>query len=124
MKFNTSAHRIQSIRVIAQTYKDKARGLLTYSQTVQLSSQRIILHVAVDDLENLIIFLRDIVQAYMQTKEDMQRVVYLRPPAFLGFNPLILLHVEREFYGHPEAGLLWFKTYHKRHSDHLKLTPA
>lgn len=53
-----------------------------------------LLHVAAVYLENLIIFLLDIVQAYTQTQKDMKRVVFLRPPAFLDFYILFLLHVE------------------------------
>lgn len=47
--------------LILQDYKDKAHGLLTYAATVQRSSQRIILHIASHGLENLVIFINDII---------------------------------------------------------------
>lgn len=83
-----------------------------------------VIHVASSDMENLTMFLRDIVQAYKQTEEELKRIVYLRPPPELGFPLEVLLRVERGLYGLPEADLLWFKTYHKHHSTKLNLKPA
>lgn len=60
---------------ITQAYKDKAQGLLTYAPTVQRSSKRTIIHITAQELENFVLFLRDIVQAYTQTKEEMKRIV-------------------------------------------------
>lgn len=74
-------------RFIVQAYNDNAQGLLTYAPTVQRCSQRMILHVAAEDLENLIIFPRDIIQAYTQTTAKLQRIIYVRPPPILGFPP-------------------------------------
>lgn len=36
----------------------------------------------------------------------------------------MILRVERSIYGLPEAGILWFKTYHEYHNKTLKLKPA
>lgn len=69
-----------------------------------------ILNVAADDLEDLIMFLRDVVQAYTQTQKEMKGIVYLGPPPFLVLEQDVLFRVERGLYGLPEAGLLWFKT--------------
>lgn len=62
---------------IVHAFQDDAQGLLTYAPTVQRLSQRIILHVAAEDLENLIIFLRDTVQAYTQATATLRRIIYI-----------------------------------------------
>lgn len=80
--------------------------------------------MAAEDLENLLIFLRYILQAYTQTTEDMKIVVYFCSPAFFGFNQLILVRIEEELYGMPEAGFLWLNTYHNHYTNRLKPTPA
>lgn len=69
-------------------------------------------------------FLRDFVQAYTQTQEEMKRIVYMRPSPFLGFEPDVLLRLEHGLYGLSVSGLLWFKTYHQHHSKTLKLKRA
>lgn len=51
-------------RLIVQAYKDRDQGLLTYTTTIQDASQRLIMNIAADDLEELIMILWDIVQAY------------------------------------------------------------
>lgn len=108
-------------RLIVQAYRDQAPGLLKYAPTIQRSSQRMILHVAAQDLEHLFIFPRDIVEACTQAEDKLQRVIYLRPPEVLGFPPEVLLRVDRGLYGLPESDLLWFKTYHLHQKNNLNL---
>lgn len=88
---------------IAQAYKDKASGLLMYPPMMQCSYQTMKLGIVVDEIEKIVILLRDIMQEYNQTNEGMKRIVYLRPHPVLGFDPDILLCIERGFYVHPEA---------------------
>lgn len=91
---------------------------------MQRASQPTILHITADDLENFVLFLRDIVQAYTQTKDEMKLVVYIRPPLVLSFPQDIPLRVERGLYELPDAVLHWFKTYHNHHSKMLKFKPS
>lgn len=46
------------IRFIAQAYRDKAQGLLTYDPTVQRSYQRIFVHVTAGGIEILYYFIQ------------------------------------------------------------------
>lgn len=72
-------------RFVGKAYKDNVQGLSTYTATVKRSSQRMILDVRAENLETFIIFLRDIIQAYTQTQEEMCRVVFLRRHRLFGF---------------------------------------
>jgi hypothetical protein len=67
--------------------------------------------------------LRDITQAYVQSKDKLLRTLYARPPKELQdtFPPGTILRVVRPLYGAAESGLYWFKTYHNHHKDKLKM---
>lgn len=111
-------------RLVAQAYDDNDKGILTYAPTVLKNSQRLILHVAAQDQEELPIFLRYITQTYPQAEEQLARVIYLRPPPQFGFPPHIVFRVERGLYGLPESGFLWFRTYHSHHIAKLGMKAA
>lgn len=52
------------------------------------------LHVAADDLENLIIFIRDIIKAETQWQEQMRRSVFFQYLMILWYPPEILMFVQ------------------------------
>jgi hypothetical protein len=82
-------------------------------------SQRLILCLAL--YANLDIHIRDITQAYTQSKSQLVRDFYVRPPQELDLPEGMLLKVLLPLYRVPEAGTHWFRTYHTHHTDKLKL---
>ena len=106
-------------RLVVQAYRDgEKKNILTQSPTIQRVSQRLILCLAASLPRSLCV--RDISQAYVQSKTSLNRPFYVKPPAGtdLGDN---LLKVMRPLYGVPEAGTHWFKTYHDHHLQRLGL---
>ncbi|KAF2726445.1 hypothetical protein EJ04DRAFT_571271 [Polyplosphaeria fusca] len=67
--------------------------------------------------------LRDIMQAYVQSKDKLLRTLYARPPkeAQHIFAPNSILKIVRPLYGAAESGLYWFKTYHNHHKERLQM---
>jgi hypothetical protein len=90
---------------------------------VQRVSQRIILVLATtlrDKQEKpLSVYLRDISQAYVQSRTPLDRDFFARPPTELGLEPGTILKIIRPLYGVPEAGNHWFQTYHRHHREKL-----
>jgi hypothetical protein len=99
--------------------------ILTQSPTVQRVSQRLILVLAVTlrnkNNETPTLYLRDISQAYVQSRTPLARDFYAKPPPELGLPPNTILKLVRPLYGVPEAGNHWFQTYHRYHREKLKM---
>jgi hypothetical protein len=97
--------------------------VLTQSPTIQRVSQRLILCIAAMGLHSL--YLRDILQAYVQSTTNLNREFYVRPPqelvAELGIEKDSVLKVLKPLYGVPEAGNHWFKTYHSHYVQQLHM---
>ena len=105
----------QKSRLVIQAYRDGEKDtVLTQSPTIQRVSQRLILALAVT-IGNTELYLRDITQAYMQSKTQLNRQFYVRPPAELKLQKGTILRVIKPLYGVPEAGNHWFNTYHSHH---------
>lgn len=110
-------------RLVVQAFLEKLEEFLTYAPTILRASQRLFVCLAAIFRE-LIVFLRDIIQAYTQSDTTMTDPVFVKPPKCLGFPPDVILRVERCLYGLPESGLHWFGTYHKHHMAYLHLRPS
>jgi hypothetical protein len=113
-------------RLAIQAYNDPGKDLiLTQSPTVQRVSQRLILVLAVTlrDKNNKTptLYLRDISQAYVQSRTPLARDFYTKPPPELGLPLNTILKLVRPLYGVPEAGNHWFQTYHRYHREKLKM---
>ena len=113
-------------RLVIQAYNNPGKNLvLTQSPTVQRVSQRLILALTVtlrdNNNENLTLYLRDISQAYVQSRTPLARDFYAKPPPELGLPPNTILKLVRPLYGVPEAGNHWFQTYHRYHREKLKM---
>lgn len=109
-------------RLVVQAYKDGGKqSILTQSPTIQRASQRLIISLAAMLTRSLCV--RDISQAYVQSKSSLVRPFYVKPPTGtdLGDN---ILRINRPLYGIPEAGNHWFKTYHEHHTKKLNLTTS
>ena len=108
-------------RLVVQAYRDGEKDtVLTQSPTIQRVSQRLILALAVT-VGNTELYLRDITQAYMQSKTQLNRQFYVRPPAELKLQKGTILRVIKPLYGVPEAGNHWFNTYHSYHIQELRM---
>lgn len=111
-------------RLVVQAFKDSGKEqVLTQSPTLQRVSQRILLSFSVS-LKNHNLYLRDITQAYVQSRTHLIRDFYIKPPIELGLNKDTLLKVIKPLYGVPEAGNHWFNTYHKLHKEGLNMLPS
>jgi hypothetical protein len=110
-------------RLVAQGYGDEdKKSLLTQSPTIQRCSQRLILALAPSlILQGMTLQLRDISQAYVQSKSSLAREFLLRLPTELKhrYPEGTILRVMKPLYGIAEAGLHWFATYQKHHHDKL-----
>jgi len=74
--------------------------------------------------KDLVLYSRDITQAYVQSLTTLNRDFFIRPPPDLGLQPGSILQVLKPLYGIPEAGNHWFNTYHRYHTDDLGLTQS
>jgi hypothetical protein len=109
-------------RLVVQAYNDHDKTLvLTQSPTIQRMSQRIILALAACIMPDCHLYLRDITQAYVQSKTPLNRQFFIRPPSELDLPERSILKVIKPLYGVPEAGAHWFNTYQKHHKNKLSM---
>ena len=67
------------------------------------------------------LYLRDILQAYIQSTIQLAWNIFIKPPAELGLPDSKLLQVVQPLYRIAEAGIYWFNTYYKHHIDKLNM---
>lgn len=121
---NKTTKPYEKSRLVIQGYADDdKRNILTQSPTIQRSSQRMILALAPSliEFEGMKLAIRDITQAYVQSKTNLQRVILARLPKELQgqknkYPDGTLLRVLKPLYGIAESGVHWFATY----EDHLR----
>lgn len=89
-------------------------------------SQRLIISIAPSLFGRADLYLRDITQAYVQSKTELNRTILARPPkeklAYLPKNTI--MRVKKPFYGIIEAGTHWYNTYHKHHCEKLSMSTS
>jgi hypothetical protein len=111
-------------RLVVQAYRDTEKDMvLTQSPTIQRVSQRLILTLAAM-MPGTSLYLRDITQAYTQSKTQLNRNFFVRPPAELKLTDGLILRVIKPLYGVPEAGNHWFNTYHSHHITKLQMNQS
>jgi hypothetical protein len=113
-------------RLVLAGHSDQGKEeILTQSPTIQRMSQRLLLSLGASLIATYDMHceLRDITQAYVQSKDKLLRTILAKPPKELQgtFPPGTILRVVRPLYGAAESGLYWFKTYHTHHKDKLKM---
>lgn len=113
-------------RLVFAGHSDQGKEeILTQSPTIQRMSQRLLLALAASlrVSHDMHLELRDITQAYVQSKDKLSRTLYARPPKELKafFPPGTILQIVRPLYGAAESGLYWFKTYHDHHVEKLEM---
>ncbi len=115
-------------RLVVQAFNDQNKDLvLIQSSTIQRVSQRLIVClIAVFPEMNL--YLRDIIQAYVQSVTSLNRDFFVRPSVelikHLGVDPDSILKVVKPLYGVPEAGNHWFAIYHAHHVNKLGMSQS
>lgn len=111
-------------RLVAQNYSDdEATCIPTKAPTVQRFTQRLAMALA-SSLPGTTTYTRDVTQAYIQSKTNLEREVYIRAPKELGLPADYVLKVEKPLYGIPESGLHWYLTYLSHHVDNLGMNRA
>jgi hypothetical protein len=113
-------------RLVVQAYKDTEKDIvLTQSPTIQRVSQRLILALTgILHNDNLSLYLQDITQAYTQSKTQLNRDLFVRPPTELKLTGGSILRVVKPLYGVPEAGNHWYNTYHSHHIQKLHMNQS
>jgi len=95
-------------RLVAQNYRDyHARKIPTKAPTISKLGQRIALCIAAMNPEGQA-YLRDVTQAYTQSKSELERDVFLEPPPEMNLPSGKVLLAVKPLYGVPESGLHWF----------------
>ena len=108
-------------RLVAQNYNDEgAAEINTKSPTISRTGQRIVLATAALSPKHEL-YTRDITQAYVQSESELERPVYLYPPAEMHLSSDYVLLAIKPIYGVPESGVHWFNTYQDHHVNRLNM---
>ena len=86
-------------------------------------AQRVFLSIAASEPKKKV-YLRDIIQAYIQSLENIGRKIYFEPVPEMGLPKSVVLKAVKPLYGIPESGLLWFKSYSGHHVSTLGMTQS
>jgi hypothetical protein len=109
----------EKFRLVIQAYNDHDKTLvLTQSSTIQRMSQRIFLALTAC-ISDCHLYLRDITQAYVQSKILLNRQFFIRSLSELDLSKDSILRVVKLLYGVLEAEAHWFNTYQKHHKKKL-----
>jgi hypothetical protein len=82
------------------------------STTLKKQSVRLLLAIAA--IFGFDIIATDVVQAYLQSAQDLQREVFVRPEC-VDLAPNELLRVVKPLYGLPDSGDYWDETFVNHH---------
>lgn len=101
-------------RLIVQGYNDAGKeNILTQSPTIQRVSQRIIAALAPTFVKmSMAVELRDVTQAYPQSKSELARVILAHLP-----KELEARHPPGTIMRLVKAGVHWWNTYHRHHRE-------
>lgn len=112
-------------RLVIQGYNDAGKAdILTQSPTIQRVSQRLIVALAPALMgTGMTVELRDVTQAYPQSKSELARTILARLPKELEarYPPGTIMRIIRPLYGIAEAGVHWWTTYHRHHRVELQM---
>ena len=116
-------------RLVIQGYADAGKDqILTQSPTLQRASQRLILSIApaLQKEFKLDIWIRDVKQAYTQSKTDLVRPILARLPEQIRHRHPegTILRIIKPLYGIAEAGTHWWATYSKHHQEKLHMVTS
>ncbi len=116
----------EKFRLVVQAFKNQNKILvLIQSSIIQRVSQRLIICLAVTFSQSMNLYLRNIIQTYVQSRSTLNRNFYVQSSSKLIklmriFNDCIL-KVIKSLYDVSKADNHWFKTYHDHHIDKLDM---
>ncbi len=98
IKHSDISQAYERFRLMIQVYNDHEKTLvLTQASTIQRMSQRIILAL-VASIDHCHLYLRDITQAYTQSKSPLNRMFFIRSSPDLGLIDDAILRVIKLLY--------------------------
>jgi len=110
---------VKKSSLVTQNFRDKgATEIATKSPTVSRMGQRIAIATAAMFPHHKS-YVRDILQAYIQSESNLERMIYIKPPEEMNLSHNEILLVKKPLYGIPESGLHWFATYQSHHIEKL-----
>ena len=120
--FNTCREK-KKARLVALGHRDKLKDyILSGSPTLMRYSMRILLCLA--SCYDLIVYSRDVKQAYLQSDTPFQRDVFIRiPEGYEETEKDFVLKVQKPLYGLKESGSYWFDTYSNFFENSMRMTP-
>ncbi len=122
IKHSDIADVYEKFRLMIQTYNDHDKTLmLIQSFTIQRMSQRIILALTACVISNCHLYLRNITQAYVQSKISFNRQFFIRSSFKLDLSKNSILRVVKSLYDVLETETHWFHTYQKHHKKRLSI---
>jgi hypothetical protein len=99
IKHSGTSQAYEKSRLVVQAFNNHEKTLvLTQVFTIQRMSQRIILVIAASTSENHHLYLRDITQAYTQSKSLLNRMFFIRSSLDLGLSDDTILRVLKSLY--------------------------
>jgi hypothetical protein len=120
IKQSNTSNVYEKFRLMIQTYNDQNKTLiLIQSFIIQRMSQRIILVLAACIIFQCHLYLRDITQAYVQSKISLNREFFIRSLFELDLSKESILKIIKSLYDVLETETHWFNTYQKHHKKKL-----
>jgi hypothetical protein len=112
IKHSNTSDVYEKFRLMIQTYNDQDKTLiLTQSSIIQRMSQRIILVLTVCTIFQCHLYLRDITQAYVQSKISLNREFFICSSLELDLSERSILKIIKSLYDVSETETHWFNTY-------------
>ncbi|KID81354.1 Ribonuclease H-like protein [Metarhizium guizhouense ARSEF 977] len=128
IKGKDTAAPYEKSRLVIRGYNDDGKAfILTQSPTIQRASQRLMIAIAPCLFQRgIILWIRDITQAYVQSQTPLQRTILARIPEQLRdrYPEGTIMTVIKPLYGIPEAGTHWWVTYSTHHRENLQMVTS
>jgi hypothetical protein len=128
VKGKDTAAPYEKSRLVIRGYNDEGKAfILTQSPTIQRASQRLMIALAPCLFQRgIILWIRDITQAYVQSQTPLQRTILARIPEQLRdrYPKGTIMTVIKPLYGIPEAGTHWWVTYSTHHRERLQMVTS
>jgi hypothetical protein len=122
IKYSDTSDAYEKSRLVIQIYNDHDKAqVLTQSFIIQRMSQRIILALTVFTISDCYLYLRDITQAYVQSKISLNREFFIRSSLELDLSKKTIVRVVKSLYETLETETHWFNTYQKHHKNKLSM---
>ncbi len=121
IKHSDTSQAYEKSRLMIQVYNNHEKTLvLTQTLIIQRMSQRIILVIAAS-IKNCHLYLRNITQAYTQSKSLLNRMFFIRSLLDLNLSDDAILRIIKSLYDVSEIETHWFNTYHTHHKENLNM---